>query len=180
MNRTLRGFTLIEAVICMAVASVLLGVAVPAFGDALAGSRASAARTLLLLTVTTAVGHASATGTEVVLCPAEGTACRDTFDWSGGWIAFADINGDRRRAPGETLVHAARPLHDAVRLRSTTGRRRLVIRPNGGNAGSNVTFTLCDRRGADAAVTLVLANNGRLRAGTPTRKAAQGCVEALR
>ena len=60
-----------------------------------------------------------------------------------------------------------------MHLRSTAGRTRLVFQPNGGNAGSNVTFTLCDGRGAATATTLVLANDGRLRAGTPTPDAAQ-------
>ena len=180
MHQRPHGFTLVEAVICLAVAAILLGVAVPTMQDALARSRASAARGMLLSTLTTAIGHAAATGTEVVLCPAAGSACRDTFDWSEGWIAFADLDGNRRRAPGETLVHVAGALHETVRLRSTTGRRRLVVQPNGGNAGSNVTFTLCDSRGSEEAVTLVLANNGRLRAGTPKRKAARGCVAALR
>ena len=179
MNGSHRGFTLIEAVICLVVAGILLGVAVPAAPDALTGSRASAARAALLASLTTSIGHAATTGTEVVLCPSSGMGCADTFDWSGGWIAFADIDGNRGRSPGETLVHVADALGDDVRLRSTTGRRRLVVQPNGGNAGSNVTFTLCDRRGVDAAVTLVLANNGRLRAGEPTRKAARGCIGAL-
>ena len=180
MHRNRRGFTLIEAVIAMAIAGILLGVAVPAWQDAMARSRASAARGELMATWTVAVGHAARTGTEVVLCPSAGVECRNSFDWSEGWIAFADIDGNRRRAPGETLVDVADALHDSVRLRSTTGRRRLVVQPNGGNAGSNVTFTLCDRRGVDQAVTLVLANTGRLRAGTPSRKAANGCVAALR
>lgn len=179
MNGRHRGFTLIEAVICLGIASIVLGVAIPVVTDALAGSRASAARAALLASLTTAIGHAATTGTEVVLCPSAGTGCRDSFDWSEGWIAFADIDGNRRRAAGETLVHVADALGDSVRLRSTTGRRRLVVQPNGGNAGSNVTFTLCDRRGADAAVTLVLANTGRLRAGKPSRKAARGCIDAL-
>lgn len=179
MYRNHRGFTLIEATICLAIAGILLGVAVPALKDALASSRASATRAALLASWTTAVGHAAMTGTEVVLCPSVGTGCRNSFDWSEGWIAFADIDGNRRRAPGETLVDVADALHGSVRLRSTTGRRRLVVQPNGGNAGSNVTFTLCDRRGADQAVTLVLANTGRLRAGEPTRKAAHGCIDAL-
>jgi type IV fimbrial biogenesis protein FimT len=46
----------------------------------------------------------------------------------------------------------------------------------GGNAGSNATFTLCDRRGARGAVALVLSNGGRLRAGTPSAAAAQRCA----
>lgn len=179
MQATRRGFTLVEAVTCLAIAGILAAVAVPAATDALARSRASAARAALLSSLTVAIGHAAATGTEVVLCPAMARDCVDTMDWSAGWIAFADLDGDRARTPRETLVHEAPALHETVRLRSTTGRRRIVLQPNGGNAGSNVTFTLCDRRGAGRAVTLVLANHGRLRAGKPTRKAAAGCIDAL-
>lgn len=180
MHRNRLGFTLLEAVIVLLVASVLVAVAVPAVGGALARTRTSAARAMLLSTLSTAIGHAARTGTEVVLCPAAGSDCLDSMDWSGGWIAFADIDGNRRRAARETLVREAGPLHPSVRLHSTRGRKRLVVQPNGGNGGSNVTFTLCDSRGAEAAITLVLANNGRLRPGTPTRAAARGCVAALR
>lgn len=180
MHHNRPGFTLIEVAICLAIAGIVLGLAVPALQDAIARSRAAAVRSALLGTWTAAVGHAATTGKEVVLCPSTGSGCRDSFDWSDGWIAFVDIDGNRRRSAAEALVDSREALHDSVRLRSTTGRRRLVVQPNGGNAGSNVTFTLCDRRGIDAAVTLVLANNGRLRAGDPSRKSAQGCVEALR
>jgi len=54
-----------------------------------------------------------------------------------------------------------------------------VFQPNGGNAGSNITFTLCDGRGAAQATTLVLANDGRMRAGTPTPAAAAACVQPM-
>ncbi len=67
-----------------------------------------------------------------------------------------------------------------TRLRHAARRPRLVFQPNGGNAGSNVTFTLCDRRGAAKATTLVLANDGLLRAGTPSAAAAEACLQALR
>ena len=55
----------------------------------------------------------------------------------------------------------------------------MVFQPNGSNAGSNITWTLCDGRGAAAAVTIVVANNGRLRTGTPTAAAAQGCMAGM-
>ena len=179
MHRNRRGFTLIEVAMCLAIAGILIGVAVPALQDAIARSRAAAVRSALLASWTTAVGHAATTGREVVLCPSTGSGCRNSFDWSEGWIAFVDIDGNRRRSPEEALVNSTDALHDSVRLRSTTGRRRLVVQPNGGNAGSNVTFTLCDRRGIADAVALVLANSGRLRAGTPTSKSAEGCIAAL-
>lgn len=171
------GFTLIEAVIALAVASVLVGTAVPAWTGASEAARASSAQAALLASLLQSVNHAALTGSEVVLCPGDATGCRDTADWSGGWIAYADLDGDRVRSPNETLLHAEPALSGQVRLRSTAGRKRLVFQPNGGNAGSNVTFTLCDGRGAARATSLVLANDGRLRAGQPSDAAAQACVQ---
>jgi type IV fimbrial biogenesis protein FimT len=170
------GFTLIEAMIVLAVASLLLCIAVPACASLLARSRAAATRAALLASLTQAIQHAAVTGSEVVLCPADGQDCRNSWDWSGGWIAYADIDGDRRHDPGETLLHAEPALPGAVRLLTSKGRKRLVFQPNGGNAGSNVTFTLCYGRGAASAVTLVLANSGQLRAGKPTATAARTCA----
>lgn len=163
------GFTLVEAVIGLAVASLLLGLAVPAFNASRARAHASAARSALLASLTEAIRHSALTGSEVVLCPGGPEGCRNSFDWSGGWIAYADVDGNRRRGAHETLVRVQPALSGRVRLITSKGRRRLVFQPTGGNAGSNVTFTLCDGRGQDKAVTLVLANNGRLRAGRATR-----------
>jgi type IV fimbrial biogenesis protein FimT len=183
MPRPRHGFTLIESLVCLAIASVLLCVAGPAFADLVQRSHAAAARAALLASLMQAVRHAALTGSDVVLCPT-GThaggadACGATSDWSGGWIAWADLDGDRIRDGGETLVHAEAGLPEGVHLVTSTGRRRLVFQPSGGNAGSNATFTLCDRRGADNAVALVLSNAGRLRAGRPSPAAAQRCVAA--
>lgn len=171
------GFTLIEAVIALAIGGALVAVAVPAWTGAIHAAHAGAARSALLESMTRAIGHAGIVGVEVVLCPGDDTAgCRASTDWSQGWIAYADLDGNRQRGPHETLLHAQPALPDRVHLRTTTGRTRLVFQPNGGNAGSNATFTLCDGRGPAQATTLVLANNGRLRAGTPTAAAAEACV----
>lgn len=171
------GFTLIEALIAMLLVALLLGVAVPAWTSASAATRSAAARAALEGTLIRGMRHATITDAPVVVCPAATLGCRDTMDWSGGWIAWADLDRDRRRDPNETLLQRARPLASGVRLRSTTGRRRLVLRPHGGAAaGSNVTFTLCDARGADSATSLVMANSGQLRAGKPSRAAALACV----
>jgi len=174
-----RGFTLIEALIALAAAGFLLCVAVPAWSGALEAAHATSARAVLLESLTRSISHAALTGSEVVLCPGDASGCRNSIDWSRGWIAYADIDGDRRRDANETLLYSQSALTGRVHLRSTSGRTRLVFQPNGGNAGSNVTFTLCDGRGAARAATLVLANDGRLRAGTPTPLAAQACLVAM-
>ena len=179
MLHSTRGFTLIEALIALAVTGFLLAVAVPAWSGALEAAHATSARAVLLDSLTRSISHAALTGSEVVLCPGDAGGCRTSIDWSHGWIAYADIDGDRRRDANETLLYRQPALTGRVHLRSTVGRIRLVFQPNGGNAGSNATFTLCDGRGAARAATLVLANDGRLRGGTPTALAAQTCLVAM-
>jgi type IV fimbrial biogenesis protein FimT len=170
------GFTLVEAMITLLVASLLLGLAVPAWSNASEAARAVAARGAMQDTLDEAMRHASVAGTEVVVCP--GTdACRDTWDWSGGWLAWADANGNRHRDAGERLLVQAPALPGRVHLRSTRGRRRLVLRPHGGAAaGTNVPFTLSDGRGPSRTVALVLANSGRLRDARPGAAAVAECL----
>ena len=176
MRPNSRGFTLLEAVIATAVVTILACIAVPAWSNAREAAQNGSAQAALLETLLGAIGHAALTGTEVVLCPGDTAGCRATPDWSHGWIAFADIDGDRRRDPSDTLLKTVAPLGGRVHLRTTAGRTRLLFQPSGGNAGSNATFTLCDGRGAAKAVTLVMANDGRLRSGHPTPAAAADCL----
>lgn len=173
------GFTLIEALIALAIATVLVGVAVPAWSSASEGAHAGAAQAALVEGLTLAVSHAANTGSEVVVCPGDSAGCRDSYDWTGGWVAWADIDGDRLRDPNETLLQTHPALGGKVHLRTTTGRRRLVFQPSGGNAGSNVTFTLCDGRGPGKAQALVLANDGRLRASPAGTAAAMACMQPM-
>ena len=179
MRRHNAGFTLIEAVVVASIASILVGIAVPAVNGAIEAAHSGAAKGALLESWLGSVSHAANAGSEVVLCPGDAGGCSGSIDWSPGWIAFADIDGDRNRSPNETLLKQTDPLGGKVHLRSTTGRTRVVFQPNGGNAGSNITWTLCDGRGADRATTIVVSNMGRIRAGTPSTAAAQACMAAM-
>jgi type IV fimbrial biogenesis protein FimT len=172
-----RGFTLIEAVLALAVAAICLGIALPTVTGAISGVHAGAAKSAMVEAFARAMSHSTITGAEVVLCPANADACVDSTDWSGGWIAFADLDGNRSRGPNETLILHQAALTNGVHLRSTSGRRRLVFQPQGGAAaGSNVTFTLCDARGTAKATTLVLANSGQFRQSTPDPATAWACM----
>ena len=164
-----RGLTLIELVIVVAIASVLFGVAVPAVSGGLEASRASDARAELLASLMTASNRAAITGVHGVLCPsADGISCLDSPDWSGGWVVFLDANASRDLEGGEWVLRVQPALAGKVHLRSTAGRTRIVFQGNGGNAGSNVTFTLCDGRGAARARSLIMSNTGGLRDGAPS------------
>lgn len=175
--RNHQGFTLLEALVALGLAAVLLAVAVPAMSHAVSAAHAGHARSLIATTLMDAMRHATVGGAEVVTCPSlDGMTCTGAPDWSVGWMSFADIDGSRERGPHEPLVRRDAPLEGGVKLRSTRGRTRLVFRPGGSTAGSNVTFTLCDRRGPGKAITLVMANTGHLRSGRPSSAAAQQCA----
>jgi type IV fimbrial biogenesis protein FimT len=176
MSRTVKGFTLIEALVVMAVAAILLAVAIPAWSHARAAANAGSVRAELASTLLDAVRHSAIAGTEVVVCSSSPSGCSGSTNWDSGWIAFADINGNRVPDANETRLVRGNALPSDVHLRTTAGRTRLVFQPNGGNAGSNVTFTLCDSRGPTSATTLVLSNTGNLRPGQPTEAAAWSCV----
>jgi len=166
---TSRGSTLMELLIALAIVGILASVAIPAFSGAMEASHSASAEANLLASLTRSIERAALTGTHSVLCPSiDGIACRNGPDWSGGWIAFLDRDGDRERNAGESLIVTESALSGNVRLRTSVGRTRIVFQGNGGNAGSNVTFTLCDGRGPARAKTLVLNNAGRLRHGTPS------------
>jgi type IV fimbrial biogenesis protein FimT len=178
MDRKLAGFTLIEAMVAMAIVAIGLAVAVPAYSGAVSATRTEAAKVDLATTLIAALNHSTLTQAEVVVCSSgDGASCNGGVDWTGGWIAFADLDGNRAHGANETLLHRQDALDGGTRLRSTSQRTRIVFQPHGGAAaGSNVTFTLCDGRGPAKATTLVLANSGRLRQGAPTIAAATACV----
>jgi len=174
-----RGLTVLELVIAMTIAVLLFGMAVPAYRDAVARAHATDARAALSATLFAAMSEASVLGREIVVCAAENGQCSGGEDWSRGWIAFIDADGDRARSGGERLLREQPRLNAAVRLLGSSGRSRLVFQPFGGNAGSNTSFTLCDRRGPNYAVQLILANSGRLRTAPAPATPALRCIAGL-
>lgn len=172
-----KGFSLLELLIAITIAGVLMAVAIPAWSHVRAAAGSAAVRTELAATLLDAVRHSAIASTEVVVCGrATGDQCSGQPDWDAGWVAFADADGNRRRGAGEALLLSHDALPDDVHLRTTSGRTRLVFQPGGSNAGSNVTFTLCDARGPDRATSLVLSNDGKLHSGKPSASAARSCV----
>lgn len=171
------GFTIFEVVIALAVAGTMLGMVVPGALNAYSAAQSSHTYMALLTTFLQSSRHALVGGTEVVVCSTEDAKqCSKNPNWTAGWLAFADIDGDRLHDANETMLHKEKPLSGGARLQTTDGRVRVIFQPNGSNAGSNVTFTLCDRRGASSATALILANSGRLRQGKPSSSAASACA----
>jgi type IV fimbrial biogenesis protein FimT len=180
MTRNARGFTLIELLMTLAVFAILTACAMPAFGSLVSSTGARASRSNLITALNTARILAASKTAHVVVCPsADGRYCGHTTEWQHGWLIFVDTDHDDMRDDGEDLLAVGGKQPEGVAILSTAGRTHVDYRPDGSATGSNVTFTVCDRRGAGDASALVINNAGRVRSGEPTAAAAAACETVL-
>jgi type IV fimbrial biogenesis protein FimT len=176
-RRRARGITLIEMMMTLAVIAILLAAAVPAFGGLIKSTQAQSSRSALVTALNTARIFAVSKTANVVVCPStDEQYCGHTTEWQHGWLIFVDADRDGARGDDEDLLNVAQAQPTGVAILSTAGRVRVTYRPDGSSAGSNVSMTVCDQRGADQATSIVINNAGRIRNGVPTPAAAAACM----
>lgn len=96
-NRTsaVRGFTLVELMITIAIAAILLVVAIPDFTTTIRRNRASTQTNALVAAIGLARSEAIKRGIPVSVCAsANQAACSGNNNWATGWIVFTDSNQD--------------------------------------------------------------------------------------
>ena len=165
------GFTLIVLMIAVAIAGVLLGIALPAYSSAKAAAQTQTLRDALLGALLESRNAAALYERDTVLCPSrDGLTCADSFEWQHGFVAAIDLNGNDTVDDADRRLLFRGETRD-VRLLTSGGRKRIQFQPNGTNAGSNATFTFCDRRGPTRATSLVMNNRGDLREARPSATA---------
>jgi type IV fimbrial biogenesis protein FimT len=119
--KSLRGFTLIELMITLAVAAILLTVAVPNFRELIERNRVSSHTNLMVGALQLARSEAIKRGSNlVILCKSsDGSSCSSSANWKDGWLLFADKNSDKVYSAGtDDLIRR----YDAMpKLSVTTG-----------------------------------------------------------
>jgi type IV fimbrial biogenesis protein FimT len=103
------GFTLIELMVVIAIASILAMLAIPSFIDMIQRNRVSGEVNSFVGDLQYARSEAIQHGQSVTLCPSsDGLNCLGANQWNLGWIVFSDINGTGVPAAGTvTRVRAA-------------------------------------------------------------------------
>jgi type IV fimbrial biogenesis protein FimT len=162
------GFTLVEVIVALAIASMLIAMGVPAFHDWLESYRLANHTQHVAQTMTRARTEAVRRGDRVNICASVDRAvCVEGASWAGGFGVFVDTNRNGQVDPGElvlgsdgpapsgTVVSANRPLEQYVSY-TDSGHARMLS-----GALQMGTFTLC-RRG-QRAMRVVLAHSGRVR-----------------
>jgi type IV fimbrial biogenesis protein FimT len=97
-NRAAEGFTLIEAMITIAVLAVVMSVAIPSFRELRSSNAVTTTANDFVVALNFTRSEAIKRSKPVTLCPSNAaqTGCVGTSDWSTGWIVF----DDRGATPG--------------------------------------------------------------------------------
>ena len=162
------GFTLIELMTTLGIATILVAVAVPGLQEFQKNSRQRTATNELVSAMRIARNTAITTNTRVTVCASrDGATCQNT-GWNSGWIAFVDTNSDRALNGAETILRSGGGV-DGMSIASGQFADFFVYRPNGrvmnaNPAVSSGLFTICDDRGGEYAKTIRLDLSGRARA----------------
>lgn len=163
MAHDAHGFTLLELVITLIVASILLLTAVASFESWHAKQRMSAAMHGLHQDLLAARSQAIMSGIHAVACPGSVVhGCATDSNWSQGWIVFQDLDGDRELDATEQLLRQS-PLKKRLNIMSSGHRRSFRFYPNGAAPGSNGSVWFCGSRGPDFGQRIVVSNTGRIR-----------------
>lgn len=95
VGQRVRGFTMVEAMVTLAIAGILTAVAAPSLNRFILNNQRTTAVNDLVVSVQLARSEAVRRGRRVAICPSNGagTDCIDSTDWKGGWIVYA-ITGD--------------------------------------------------------------------------------------
>ena len=161
LNR-IKGFTLIELMIAVALAAIIITMAAPSFNSAMKKNKIVAETNELIADINFARSEAVKRSMPVVLCRsaspsnASPSCSGSASNWSSGWLVFADTDGDNSYAPADDVL---------IRI----GNQELVYNPDGTTAtGGNVAvFAICDDRGKDHGRQVQISATGRPRLVAP-------------
>lgn len=166
------GFSLVELLVVVAIASAVTALAVPSMAGMVSSQRVGAYASAFQVSLHLARSDAVTRGATTVVCKStDGDQCASTGGWEQGWIVFRDGNHNALREPGEPVVARQDAAAQGVVMRASAPVARYVAYTASGiprqttgafQAGS---FTVCGASPAAAAVArrIVLAATGRAR-----------------
>ena len=156
-----RGFSLLELLVTLGLAGTLASLALPSMARLMASSQLTGATNQLIGEITFARSEAAIRARQTVLCPSiDGAQCSTSGHWTQGRLVFLDLNKNRTRDAGETILLYGPSLPKALVMRTSRYRPLLRFQPTGFAAGSNLTVTVC-HPWLEEGRRVIVANSGR-------------------
>lgn len=160
------GFTLVELLTTLSVASILMATAAPSFQSFLERSRMSTATNTFISHLHLARSEAIKRKRRVILCPSsDGVECiADYTQWAKGYILFVDDDNNRLRNGSELLIRYVQDEGDGITIYSSSNYRRVVAYyPTGMAYGFNTTIRFCARTSQTNNRAIIISATGRPR-----------------
>ena len=162
--KKMKGFTVIETLIAIAITGITLGFGITGMQNFLVKQRVSAYAGDLLQSVHMARQYAILKGQTVTICASQnGKDC--ISHWSTGHLIFIDHNGDRIRDATDQVLNHVRGINtsDAVVWKSFKASETLQFLPTGITNHQNGTFTVCGLKADKHARGVIITKMGRPR-----------------
>jgi len=158
------GFTFIELMIVIVVASILGALAAPAIGTLVRNQRISTQANELVADLNFARAEAVKRGARVVICAGTASSCSGT-NWETSRAIFVDADGDSAISAGEAVLRARETLEGGNTLRTNPVVSTVAFASGGTSTASQ--FRLCDSRGASFGRAISVAATGQVRVTNP-------------
>ncbi len=164
-NSFLKGFTLVELLITIAIASMVATIGMPSFTQTIRNSRLTTNANELVTSLSFARSEAVKRNQTI-------TIRRAGTEWESGWTVFVDLDGDGNGIPEgdttDTVLRVYAGLPDNYTLRST-GINRVTFQASG--ISGNGSFVLCENSDgnnipeANTSKVVIINSVGRVRMG---------------
>lgn len=171
------GISLIEQIMVLVIVASLTGMAIPPLRRMLSHGQMQSAQSDFLAALQHARSSAVTGGRPTLFCPStDGARCSDTSRWDTGWLLAHDANLDNQ--PDDAPLYTGPGYAGKMVIMSGNGRRFVRFHPDGSASGSNLTLLFCNPSSADRALSVIVANSGRVRGAPATADQAAGCAKA--
>jgi len=169
-----RGFTLVELMITISIASILLAVAVPSYQSLMKGSHLTTQANEFMTALHYARSEAVKRGIRVTICKsADGATCNGD-SWQDGWLIFSDAGIAGSVDSGDEVLRVFPKLAGSSLKGGSNFSDRISYlrngRSQGGNNLPNGTFTLCHQEDAREIIINVSGRARVKKADCPANK----------
>lgn len=162
-----KGYSLIELMTTIAVASILITVALPGMQSFRFNSKMTGQVNDLISGMHLARNTAITSNSRVTLCASSNGDNCEAVAWEEGWIAFVDRDSDQFVDADEAVIRTGSDTA-GITITSSQYPNFIVYRPNGRAMKNTVSensgrLTFCDKRGAKHAKAILVDLSGRPR-----------------
>ena len=146
MNSTVKGFTLIDLLIVLAIMGVLLSIGVPSFNSFIVNTRLINYSNEMVRALNLARSEAAKQNYRVTVCKSSTTtastpACNNSRAWEDGLIVFVDKNNNQVLNAGEKVILGLHALKSGFFYQSSYANY-ISYRPDG-RSHINGNFRIC-------------------------------------